>query len=173
MVAILINFVGMFQYLGLSTATVKWAELNHQQVSTLFWINMALSAAIMLVTVGSGPLLAWFYKEPRLIGIAAAYGVTILFTGLGIQHEAILSRQMRFTAIVVVETAALSDRFCGRNCCRLVWRRLLGAGASTKLVMTLVTVIGVWSVCRWRPGLAGTRIGSSLDAVIRRKSYRL
>ena len=42
MVAILVNFVGMFQYLGLSTATVKWAELNHQQVSTLFWINMAL-----------------------------------------------------------------------------------------------------------------------------------
>src|SRR6266571_3532467 len=66
MVAILINFVGMFQYLGLSTATVKWAELNHRQVSTLFWINMALSTAIMLITIASGPLLAWFYKEPRL-----------------------------------------------------------------------------------------------------------
>ena len=26
MVAILINFVGMFQYLGLSTATVKWSR---------------------------------------------------------------------------------------------------------------------------------------------------
>jgi len=86
MVAILVNFVGMFQYLGLSTATVKWAELNHQQVSTLFWINMALSAAIMLVTVGSGPLLAWFYKEPRLVGITAGYGVTILFAGLAIQR---------------------------------------------------------------------------------------
>ncbi|MDQ5845381.1 MAG: oligosaccharide flippase family protein, partial [Acidobacteriota bacterium] len=64
MVAILINFVGMFQYLGLSTATVKWSDLNHRQVSTLFWINMGLSAAIMLVTIASGPLLAWFYKEP-------------------------------------------------------------------------------------------------------------
>ena len=64
MVAILINFVGMFQYLGLSTATVKWTELNHKQVSTLFWVNMALSLAIMLVTIGSGPLLAWFTKSP-------------------------------------------------------------------------------------------------------------
>jgi len=73
MVAILINFVGMFQYMGLSTATVKWSDLNHQQVSTLFWINMALSTAIMLVTVASGPPLAWFYKEPRLIGITTGH----------------------------------------------------------------------------------------------------
>ena len=47
MVVIITNFVGMFQYLGLSTATVKWAELSHPQVSTLFWINAGLSAAIM------------------------------------------------------------------------------------------------------------------------------
>ena len=154
MVAILVNFVGMFQYLGLSTATVKWAELNHQQVSTLFWINMALSAAIMLVTVGSGPLLAWFYREPRLIGIAAAYGVTILFTGLGIQHEAILSRQMRFTAIVVVESAGLLIGFLAA-----IVAAWYGAGywalVINQIVMTLVTVIGVWTVCKWRPGLPG------------------
>jgi len=154
MVAILVNFVGMFQYLGLSTATVKWAELTHQQVSTLFWINMALSAAIMLITVGSGPLLAWFYHEPRLVGIAAAYGVTILFTGLAIQHEAILSRQMRFTAIVVVETAALLIGFVAA-----IIAAWYGAGywalVINQIVMTLVTVVGVWSVCKWRPGLPG------------------
>jgi PST family polysaccharide transporter len=69
MVAILVGFLGMFQYLGLSTATIQWADLNHQQVSALFWMNMALSAAIMLVTIAAAPLAAWFYKEPRLIGI--------------------------------------------------------------------------------------------------------
>jgi len=36
MVVIVTNFIGMFQYLGLSSATVRWPELNHQQVSTLF-----------------------------------------------------------------------------------------------------------------------------------------
>jgi O-antigen/teichoic acid export membrane protein len=158
MVAILVNFVGMFQYLGLSTATVKWAELNHQQVSTLFWINMALSAAIMLVTVGCGPLLAWFYQEPRLIGIAAAYGGTILVTGLGIQHEAILSRQMRFAALVVVETTGLLIGILAA-----IVAAWYGAGywalVLNQLVMTLVTVIGVWSVCKWRPGFPGRGLG--------------
>ena len=158
MVAILINFVGMFQYLGLSTATVKWSELNHQQVSTLFWVNMFLSAAIMLVTIGSGPLLAWFYKEPRLIGITTGYGITILFAGLAIQHEAILTRQMRFTAIAVVEVAAILAGFV--SAVVAAWR---GAGywalVLNQLVMTVVTVIGVWSVCRWRPGMPARGIG--------------
>ncbi len=158
MVAILINFVGLFQYLGLSTATVKWAELNHRQVSTLFWINMALSAGIMLVTIGSGPLLAWFYKEPRLIGITAGYGVTILFAGLAIQHEALLSRQMRFTALVIVETTGLLIGFIAA-----VVAAWYGAGywalVINQLVMTLVTVTGVWSVCKWRPGFPARGLG--------------
>ena len=158
MVAILINFVGMFQYLGLSTATVKWSELNHQQVSTLFWINMALSVAIMLVTIGSGPLLAWFYKEPRLIGITTGYGITILFAGLAIQHEAILTRQMRFAAIVIVEVVALLIGFV--SAVVAAWH---GAGywalVLNQLVMTLITVVGVWVACRWRPGLPARGIG--------------
>jgi O-antigen/teichoic acid export membrane protein len=158
MVAILINFVGMFQYLGLSTATVKWSELNHQQVSTLFWINVALSAVIMVVTVVSGPLLAWFYKEPRLIGVTAGYGITILFAGLAIQHEAILARQMRFAAIVIVETSGLLIGFVVAIIA--AWR---GAGywalVLNQMVMTLVTVIGVWRVCSWRPGLPGRGLG--------------
>jgi len=158
MVAILINFVGMFQYMGLSTATVKWSELNHQQVSTLFWINMALSTAIMLITVASGPLLAWFYKEPRLIGITTGYGMTILFAGLAIQHEAILTRQMRFAAIVIVEAAALLIGFLAAVLA--AWRGMgYWALVVNQLVMTLVTVIGVWGVYRWRPGLPARGIG--------------
>jgi O-antigen/teichoic acid export membrane protein len=158
MVAILINFVGMFQYLGLSTATVKWSQLNHQQVSTLFWLNMLLSVVIMIVTVLSGPLLAWFYREPRLIGITAGYGITIFIAGLAIQHEAILTRQMRFAAIAIIEVLALLAGFVVAVIG--AWR---GAGywalVLNQLVMTLVTAIGVWLACRWRPGLPGRGIG--------------
>ncbi len=158
MVAILVNFVGMFQYLGLSTATVRWAELNHKQVSTLFWINMGLSTLIMVVTVASGPLLAWFYQEPRLIGITAGYGLTILFAGLAIQHEALLSRQMRFTAIVIIETTGLFIGFVAA-----VIAAWYGAGywalVINQMVMTLVTAAGAWTVCRWRPGLPGRGLG--------------
>ncbi|MGI9067137.1 MAG: lipopolysaccharide biosynthesis protein [Pyrinomonadaceae bacterium] len=152
MVAIVINFVSMFQYMGLSTATIKWSELNHQQVSTLFWINMALSTAIMLVTLASAPLVAWFYAEPRLVWLTVGYAISIFFTGLYIQHEAILSRQMRFAAIATIEIASILIGFAAA-----IVAAWLGAGywalLLNQFVMTLVTVVGAWLACRWRPGL--------------------
>jgi PST family polysaccharide transporter len=152
MVAIIINFVSMFQYMGLSNATIKWAQLNHQQVSTLFWLNIAMSTAIMLVTVASAPLLAWFFGEPRLIWITVGYAISIIFTGLYIQHEAILSRQMRFAAIAMIEIASILVGFAAA-----IIAAWYGAGywalVLNQLVMTLVTVAGVWRACRWRPGI--------------------
>ena len=151
MVAIVVNFVGMFPFLGLSTATMRWSELNHQQVSTLFWVNVGMSAAVMLVTVGCAPLLAWFYHEPRLIGIMMGYALTILLTGLYIQHEAILSRQMRFSAIAIIEVAAMFVGFAAAIVAALYGLRYWSL-VLNQLVMTLVTIVGVWTACGWRPG---------------------
>jgi O-antigen/teichoic acid export membrane protein len=152
MVAILVNFVIMFQYMGLSTATIQWPELNHQQVSTLFWINMGMSTIIMLVMAALSPLVAWFYQEPRLIGITIGYAIAILITGLEIQHEALLNRQMRFFVLAAIDLASL----------------LIGIGAAlvsawygagywaiviNQLVMAVARAVGVWSACKWRPGL--------------------
>jgi PST family polysaccharide transporter len=152
MVAIVVNFVGMFPFLGLSTATMRWSELNHQQVSTLFWINVGLSAGVALLAMACAPLLAFLYGEPRLIGIMMAYAVTLLLTGLYIQHEAILSRQMRFAAIAVIETGAMVAGFAAAIVSAWFGARYW-ALVVNQLVMTVVTIGGVWIACRWRPGL--------------------
>jgi O-antigen/teichoic acid export membrane protein len=41
MVSAVTGFLGMFSSMGLSTATIQRAEVTHDQVSTLFWINAA------------------------------------------------------------------------------------------------------------------------------------
>src|SRR5215207_2888265 len=69
MVAIVLNFAVMFQYLGLSRATVQWPELNHRQVTNLFWINLGLSTVIALLVIGISPLIALFFDEPRVIPV--------------------------------------------------------------------------------------------------------
>lgn len=158
MVAILIDFVSMFQHMGLSTATVSWSAINHRQVSTLFWLNTLFSAAIMIAAAAFGPVLAWFYHEPRLIAVTACYAVSIFFTGLNIQHEAILSRQMRFGTIAAIEITAIVTGLCAA-----VVAAWYGAGywalVINQLVMTLATVIGVWATCKWRPGLPSRNSG--------------
>ena len=44
MVATLTGFLTMFRDAGLSAATVQRLEVTHEQISTLFWINVAFGA---------------------------------------------------------------------------------------------------------------------------------
>ncbi|MGD0900434.1 MAG: oligosaccharide flippase family protein, partial [Thermoguttaceae bacterium] len=97
------GFVEMFKDAGLSLATVQRAEITHAQVSILFWINVALSAGLMLLVAAIAPAVAWFYGDSRLIAITLVVAGAFLFGGVGIQHAALLRRQMRFGTLATVQ----------------------------------------------------------------------
>ena len=151
MVAVFTGFVAMFKDAGLSLATVQRPEISYEQISTLFWVNVALSAAITAVMVFLAPLIGWFYSEPRLVLITVATAVGFIFGGLAVQHEALLKRQMRFYALSVI--AFLSMMVGYAVGIALAWR---GAGywalVFSQLALLATNALSVWLVCRWRPG---------------------
>src|SRR5437868_14035455 len=88
-------FIGMFKDLGLSNATVQRPKITHGQVSGLFWINCALSLGVALVVAMLAPFIAWFYHEPKLLAITLVLSANFIFSGLTVQHQALLRRQMQ------------------------------------------------------------------------------
>lgn len=150
MVAVVVGFVSMFKDMGLSAATIQKEEITHGQVSTLFWINVALSAAGMLLTAALAPAVAWFYGEPRLVWITIGFAAGFLAGGLTVQHEALLRRQMRFGAIAAVEITALAVGLVVAIV--MAW---YGAGywalVCNQLAQGVTYAAGVWVVCGWRP----------------------
>ena len=141
-----------FADFGLSEATIQREKINHGQVSTLFWINVAIGLALMLCTVGLAPVLAWFYREPRLKDIAFVLSLTFLVGGLRVQHDALLKRQMRFFSLAVRDVAAYVVAV--PVAITMAWK---GAGywALIALPLTLNTtqMVFSWLIARWLPGL--------------------
>jgi O-antigen/teichoic acid export membrane protein len=160
MATVIIGFVELFKDLGLSAATVQKAEINHQQVSTLFWINLVVSWIIALIVVGLAPVVAWFYHEPRLSGITLALAINFVFGGLTVQHQALLQRQMRFTSLAQIDIVSMSVGVIAA-----IVSAWYGLGYWALVVMQIATVItnaiAVWLICSWRPGFA------SKDSAIR------
>ncbi len=152
MVSTVTGFLYMFQDLGLSTATIQKDKITHAQVSTLFWINVAVSCGIMALTAGLAPAIALFYKEPRLTLIAIILASGFILSGLSVQHQALLKRQMRFTALATIEILSLFVSLATG-----IIFALYGAGYWALVLMQLTpgitTLIGVWLICGWRPGL--------------------
>lgn len=151
MVMVVIGFVSLFKNLGLSAATMQREEINHQQVSTLFWINLVVSFGLMLMTAALAPLIARFYHEPRLTWITVALASGFLFSGLVVQHEALLKRQMRFVPLAIAEIVSIVIAIA--VAIFLAWR---GAGywalVANQIILGVVYALIIWIVCRWRPG---------------------
>jgi len=151
MAAVFTGFLGMFKDFGLSAVTVQQADITHEQVSGLFWINVAIGGVLTVISIASAPVVAWFFDERRLMAVTIAFGATFLLNGITVQHQALLKRQMRFTALVAVDLlaivaaslVAITLAWYDFGVWSLVWSQLALASATT---------IALWIACAWRPG---------------------
>jgi PST family polysaccharide transporter len=151
MVTAVVGFLATFKDVGLSMATIQTAEVSHEQVSTLFWVNVAASLVLALVIALISPAVAWFYGEERLVGVTIALGGGFVFAGLMAQHGALLRRQMRMRSLVRVEVGAhLAGAAAG------VAAALAGWGYWALVVRGLtapfVQLVATWIAMPWRPG---------------------
>jgi O-antigen/teichoic acid export membrane protein len=145
------GFVEILRDGGLSLATIQSERITAEQISTLFWLNAGLGAGLTLVSLALAPLIAVFYGEPQLGWIAAALAASFLIGGLAVQHQALLRRDMRYTA-----TAAIDILSMGGGIALAVMLAELGAGSWSLVGMTLGSIglntLAVWMTVRWRPG---------------------
>ena len=150
-----------FADLGLSEATIQRKEINHDQVSALFWINVAIGVGLTLITVASAPVFARFYRDSRLVNITLLVSLTFLIGGLRVQPDAILKRQMRFSSLAIRDVASYLVAVP-----IAIMMALRGAGywalVALPLILNLTAMALSWLMVNWRPGLPrrGTQVGS-------------
>ena len=158
MVTALTGVLGMFRDFGLSAAVVQRSDITTDQHSTLFWINVLLGALLALVILAAAPAIAAFYHEPRLRWVAAVLGTAFLFNAVGIQHSALLQRQMRFTAMAAISLASLvvgTALAIGGAAAGYGYWALVASSVTTPLVAS----IGFWLATGWVPGRPRRRAG--------------
>jgi PST family polysaccharide transporter len=158
MVTALTIFAERFKDLGLDIATIQKKKITHEQVSNLFWINFGVGVLLMLLFSAASPAISWFYKEDRLILITLALSTSFFFSGLTIQHQAILRRQMLFPILAIVQTISVGLSFIvgiflawkGYGYWALVWK---------EVARSVINTVGIWTMCRWLPSLPKRDVG--------------
>lgn len=151
MVTVIAGILIEFGILRLGDATVQKKDLNHQQVSTLFWINVGLCFLLAIFFALSSPILVWFYNEPRLKSIIIAIASGFIFSGLCIQPMALLQRNMEFSkiaasqvvSIFITDIVVIIMAWQGCGYWSLVVRRV---------GYPMTSAAGLWILCKWRPG---------------------
>ena len=159
MVTAFTSVLNLFRDFGLSTATVQRADISDEQISTLFWINVLVGAILTLSLALLAPAVVRFYHEPRLFWVTIALATGFLVNAAGVQHSALLQRELRFTALAVIQIVALVvSTTLG------IGAALLGYGYWSLVVLSitlpLVSTIAFWFAKSWIPGRP--RIGAGI-----------
>jgi PST family polysaccharide transporter len=158
MVAAITGVLNLFRDFGLSSATVQRLNVTDEQISTLFWINVLVGVILALLLMSMAPVVVAFYHEPHLFWVTIVLATSFIFNGAGVQHTALLERQMRFTALAAIDVISL------------LVSTVLGIGLAIAgfgywgLVAAAVAIPLVGTACAWRttgwiPGRPHRQVG--------------
>lgn len=159
MVAVITGFAGMFNAFGLSEATVQARTISEPQTSALFWVNAGVSLGLTLCVLAAAPLVAIFYHQPKLVAVTAALALSLVISGVAVQHDALLNRHMRFTSLAlvsVVSQVVTTGVAIGLALGGVGYWALVGGPLAGSLASTLFT----FYLCPWIPGRPRRRTGA-------------
>jgi PST family polysaccharide transporter len=151
MVTALTGFAPVLVDLGTRDAVVQRPRVTDGEVSALFWVTLGIGCMFALVISACAPLIASFYREPRLTIIVLVSSLTFVAVGLTNQHQALLRRAVMFRELAIVDVTANIISAGGA-----ILLALFGFGYWALVIrpvaMYAFTAAGVWCYCRWLPG---------------------
>lgn len=151
MVTAFTGVLNLFRDFGLSSAAIQRATVTEEQISTLFWINVLTGVLLGVVAAVLAPAVAAFYHEPRLLAVMLVLAAGFLFNAAGVQHGVLLQREMRFSAMALINTVSLVV-----STAIAVGGAEAGYGYWALVAMTvtapLISTIGFWLATGWIPG---------------------
>ena len=141
LVMVVIGFSQAFLDMGISNAIIYKQEISHEQLSTLYWVNVLSGFIVFVITVLISPLVSIFYGEPELKKLIIIVGITFIIQPFGQQFMILWQKEMRFRGIakidIITKTVSLFFStflaYKGFGVYALVYGRILAVTCQTAL----------------------------------------
>lgn len=135
-----------------SSSVIQRENLEQKLVSSIFYANFVLSAAVYILLFIIAEPMAKFYSEPILVQILRIQGLRIVFSGLYSISQAFLNRKMKFKELFFCSfVGSIAQAVVGFG------MAYMGMGVWALVVSTLagcvVTGLAIIILEPWKPSL--------------------
>ena len=146
----LVGFAPVLIDLGTTDAAIQKPRITPTEISTLFWLNIAIGICFTVVFVASSEIVASAFGQPELTEIMLVMSLTFVLTAMSVQYIGLMRRALHFRQIAIVETTGnavgsivgIAMALTGWGYWSLLARPILAA---------CLIAIGVRICCPWRP----------------------
>lgn len=129
-----IGIIGLLVDQGFSSALIQRKHVEPGMPGVVVTVNLAVGAALTLLTVAIAPLWASFMRTPELLMVLVVMSPCLFIRSVGVTTRAMLMRSMDFRRIGIADvTSAIAGGVIG------VVVALLGGGYWSVVVQTLAT----------------------------------
>ena len=102
-VMVVIGFTRIFSDMGISNAIIHHQDTSHNQLSSLYWLNIASGGTMFVILVALSPIIANFYNQPELIRLLILLASSFIILAIGNQHRILFQKELNFKFIAKVE----------------------------------------------------------------------
>lgn len=170
---IILEICNTFVRVGFSDVLVVRTEATHRQLSTLYWVNVAVGALIYGVLFVLAPWFGGLFETVDLTAMARAMGLVLLSGALVVQFDALMRREMMLRQLALFRSGT---QLAGLVVA--VWLAIAGFGAWALIFSALTAQIGMnlllWGIAaqrNWLPGRWGAL--SEITELLRFGAYRV
>jgi O-antigen/teichoic acid export membrane protein len=152
MAMVIMGFLALFTDFGTGMAVVQHENLREEQLSSIFWLNIAIGLSFCVLLIAISPLAASFYGEPILILMISVMAIGFPVASLRVVHESLFRRRLEFDIIVKSNVVATTSAgLIGIGAALLGWG--VWALVAQHLAQSLVSTGILWISSPWRPKL--------------------
>ena len=152
MLAIFMMLAETFIDGGFGSALIQKKRPTHEDYSTIFWWNIALSVLMYAILFFSAPAISRFYKIPLLCDVLRVQGIILFIYALNLVQRNQLRKQLKFQILARVSiitsfialVVTIIMAYKGFGVWALVAQEMIGA---------TIPAIVFWGYTKWRPSL--------------------
>lgn len=138
---------------GFSASLIQKKEITEVDKSTVFYINLIMSASVYALIFFGSPLAADYFRMPILEKLLRVLGVVVLIDALCAIQNTLLTREMNFKlltqiklfSIIIAASIAIYLAYSGWG----IWALII-----QYIIYSTIRTSTTWIVSKWRPVFA-------------------
>lgn len=139
MITVVIGFARAFADMGISNAIIYKQDSSSDELSSLYWLNLAMGLFIFVLLFAMEPLVESFYMEPRIRLPYYLAAFIFLLLAPGQQFQALLQKHLQFKTLshiqvisnIIGSAASITLAYMGYGVISLVFGQVLTQGTTT------------------------------------------
>lgn len=151
MALVFTRFANMAKGLGLGGAVIQRLYCTHEELSSIFWLNVIVSLFFSIAVAIISPLGAAFYHQPVLTSVIVVLAANVFLSSLNSVHNSLMRKTLRFKTLALIEISVLILSYSGAVITAYfgweIWSLV------TRIILsTFFLVIFTWYFSNWLPG---------------------